>query len=36
MAIPSRFNLDFRTPTAAGYVRAFVETDFGGSAIPAT
>jgi len=31
MAIPSRFNLDFRTPTGAGYVRAFIEADFSGS-----
>jgi uncharacterized coiled-coil protein SlyX len=31
IAIPSRFNLDFRTPTGGGYVRAFIEGDFGGS-----
>ena len=31
IAIPSRFNLDFRTPTGVGYVRAFIEGDFGGS-----
>ena len=31
MAIPSRFNLDFRTPTGVGYVRAFIEADFSGS-----
>jgi hypothetical protein len=31
IATPSRFNLDFRTPTGVGYVRAFIEGDFGGS-----
>jgi outer membrane DcaP-like protein len=31
MAIPSRFNLDFRTPTGVGYMRAYVEADFAGS-----
>ena len=31
MAIPSRFNLDFRTPTGVGYMRAFLEADFAGS-----
>jgi hypothetical protein len=31
MAIPSRFNLDFRTPTGVGYLRAFLEGDFAGS-----
>ncbi|HYS25816.1 MAG TPA: hypothetical protein VEP46_09450, partial [Vicinamibacterales bacterium] len=28
MAIPSRFNLDLRTPTGVGYVRAYLEADF--------
>jgi DcaP outer membrane protein len=31
MAIPSRFNLDVRTPTGVGYMRAFLEADFAGS-----
>ena len=31
MAIPSRFNLDLRTPTGVGYMRAFIEADFAGS-----
>jgi hypothetical protein len=31
MAIPSRFNLDIRTPTGVGYMRAFLEADFAGS-----
>jgi DcaP outer membrane protein len=31
MAIPSRFNLDLRTPTGVGYMRAFLEADFAGS-----
>ena len=31
IAIPSRFNLDFRTPTGVGYMRAFLEADFSGS-----
>ena len=31
MAIPSRFNLDLRTPTGVGYVRAYLEADFAGS-----
>jgi hypothetical protein len=29
-AAPSRFNLDFRTPTGVGAMRAFIEVDFGG------
>ena len=29
-AIPSRFNLDFRTPTGIGDMRAFIEADFAG------
>jgi outer membrane DcaP-like protein len=31
IAFPSRFNLDFRTPTGVGYLRAYVEGDFSGS-----
>lgn len=31
MAIPSRFNLDLRTPTGVGYVRAYLEADFAGA-----
>jgi hypothetical protein len=31
IAIPSRVNLDFRTPTGVGYMRAFLEGDFAGS-----
>jgi len=31
MAIPSRFNLDLRTPTGVGYMRAYLEADFAGS-----
>jgi hypothetical protein len=31
MAIPSRFNLDVRTPTGVGYMRAYLEADFAGS-----
>lgn len=31
MARPSRVNLDLRTPTGVGHMRAFVETDFGGA-----
>ncbi len=31
IAFPSRVNLDFRTPTGVGYMRAFVEADFAGS-----
>ncbi len=31
-AIPSRFNLDFRTPTGIGAMRAFIEADFAGGA----
>jgi hypothetical protein len=30
-AIPSRFNLDLRTPTGVGAMRAFIEGDFAGS-----
>jgi hypothetical protein len=30
-AIPSRFNLDFRTPTDIGDMRAFIEADFAGA-----
>jgi hypothetical protein len=30
-AIPSRFNLDFRTPTGIGDMRAFIEADFAGA-----
>ena len=30
-AIPSRFNLDVRTPTGVGAMRAFIEGDFAGS-----
>jgi hypothetical protein len=30
-AAPSRFNLDFRTPTGIGAMRAFIEADFAGS-----
>ncbi|HZY04424.1 MAG TPA: DcaP family trimeric outer membrane transporter [Anaeromyxobacteraceae bacterium] len=30
-AAPSRFNLDFRTPTGVGTMRAFIEADFAGS-----
>jgi hypothetical protein len=29
-AAPSRFNLDFRTPTGVGAMRAFIEVGFGG------
>ena len=29
-AIPSRFNLDLRTPTGVGAMRAFIEGDFAG------
>jgi hypothetical protein len=28
IAIPSRVNLDFRTPTGVGYMRAFLEEGF--------
>ena len=28
--VPSRFNFDLRTPTGVGYMRAFIEADFGG------
>jgi hypothetical protein len=28
---PSRFDLDVRTPTGVGYMRAYIETDFDGS-----
>jgi uncharacterized coiled-coil protein SlyX len=31
MAIPSRFNLDLRTPSGVGYMRAYLEADFAGS-----
>lgn len=31
MAIPSRFNLDLRTQTGVGYMRAYLEADFAGS-----
>jgi outer membrane DcaP-like protein len=31
MAIPSRFDLDLRTPTGVGYMRAYLEADFAGS-----
>lgn len=31
MAIPSRFDLDLRTPTGVGYIRAYLEADFAGS-----
>jgi hypothetical protein len=30
IASPSRFNLDLRTPTGVGYMRAFIEGDFAG------
>ncbi len=30
-AVPSRFNLDVRTPTGVGAMRAFIEGDFAGS-----
>lgn len=29
--IPSRFNIDLRTPTGVGHMRAFLEADFAGS-----
>ncbi len=31
IATPSRFNFDLRTPTGVGYMRAFIEGDFGGA-----
>jgi DcaP outer membrane protein len=31
IASPSRLNFDLRTPTGVGYMRAFIEGDFGGS-----
>ena len=31
IATPSRFNFDLRMPTGVGYMRAFIEGDFGGA-----